>query len=390
MSRTAQTADVTVAVVGGRVVTPDDVVDGGVRIEGDRIVDVGDVDADADTVVDADGQLVLPGLVDLHGDDIEQHLRPRSGVRIDIPMALATADRANVAAGITTKFHAISFELDEEAGRSPDLAATLTDHITDAADLLADHRLHARCEVTQERCVEAVLAVVEDGHADLVSVMSHIPGKGQFRDVDDFKQYYENATDRTLEEAQEMIDERTDIPMTTIRDRVDRIVERAHEAGAVTASHDDENPREVERLAGSGVELTEYPITLDTAERATELGMTTAMGAPNLVRGGSQWGNLATAEGIDAGVVDTLVADYHPPSMLASVFVETGESLPERVRRVTAAPADAAGLSDRGRLESGARADLVVVDRDPAPTVTTAMVAGRPVYHAGATTGGAR
>jgi alpha-D-ribose 1-methylphosphonate 5-triphosphate diphosphatase len=390
MNSTAQAVDTSVAVVGGRLVTPDAVVDGGVRIEGDRIVKIGAVDTDAETVINADGRLVLPGLVDIHGDDIEKHLRPRSGTRMDIPMALAAADRANVAAGITTKFHAISFELDEEEGRSPELAAALTDAITDANDLLADHRLHARCEVTQKQSVEAVLAVLDNGDADLVSVMSHIPGKGQFSDIEAFREYYEGADDRTVEEAEQLIDERTAISMETIRERIDRVVERAHETGTVTASHDDENPAEVERLSEAGVDITEYPITLETARRASELGMTTAMGAPNLVRGGSQWGNLATADGIDAGIVDTLVADYHPPSLLAAVFADTGESLPTRVRRVSAAPADAVGFTDRGRIQTGKRADLVVVDHDPTPTVTSALVAGRPVYRADASAGGRR
>jgi len=383
MSSTTQAADGSVAVVGGRVVTREAVIDGGVRVEGERIAEVGDIDRDADTVIDADGQFVLPGLVDLHGDDIESHLHPRSGARMALPMALASADRANVAAGITTKFHAISFELDEEANRSPELAATLSAAITDAEDLLVDHRLHARCEVTQKRCVDAVLSVVENGDADLVSVMSHIPGKGQFRDVEAFKRYYQNASEHTAEEAEEMIEERTEISMATLRERIDTVVEAAHDAGAVTASHDDENPAEVARLADAGVDITEYPITLETAERAVELGMTTAMGAPNLVRGESQWGNLSTAAAIEAGVVDALVADYHPPSLLAGAFVDTGEPLPQRIARVSATPADAAGFDDRGRIEAGARADLLVVDREPTPTVRRALVAGKPVYRAG-------
>jgi alpha-D-ribose 1-methylphosphonate 5-triphosphate diphosphatase len=390
MSSTTQAAAESVAVVGGRVVTPDAVVEGGVRVEGDRVVDVGAVDADADTVVDADGRLVLPGLVDLHGDDIETHLHPRSGARMPPSMALASADRANLAAGITTKFHAISFEDDKDEDRSPELAATLTDAIAAANDLLADHRLHARCEVTQRRCVDAVLDVVENGDADLVSVMSHVPGKGQFRDVDAFKRYYENADERTVEEAEEMIAERTDISMATLRERVDRVVTAAHDAGVVTASHDDENPTEVDRLSEAGVDITEYPITLETAERAADIGMTTAMGAPNLVRGESQWGNLSTADAIEAGVVDALVADYHPPSLLAGAFVDTGEPLPARVRRVSAVPADAVDLTDRGRIADGARADLLIVDPDPTPTVTRALVAGQPVYRADPAGGGPR
>ena len=386
MSSITQAADGTVAIVGGRLVTPDAVVDDDLRIEGGQIAEIGAGDSDADTVIDAEGRLVLPGLVDLHGDDIEQHLQPRSGARMDAAMALASADRANVAAGITTKFHAISFELDEESDRSPELAATMSDAIVEATDLLVDHRLHARCEVTQKRCVEAVLDVLDNRDADLVSVMSHIPGKGQFRDIEAFRSYYESSSNHTAEEAKEMIEERMSIPMETIRDRINRILDCAHERGVVTASHDDENPREVERLAESGVDITEYPITLETAKRASEVGMTTAMGAPNLVRGESQWGNLATAEGIDAGVVDTLVADYHPPSMLAGVFVDTGEPLPERVNRASAAPADAVGFTDRGRIQADKRADLIVVDPDPTPTVTNAIVAGQPVYRADATT----
>ncbi|GGN97511.1 MULTISPECIES: alpha-D-ribose 1-methylphosphonate 5-triphosphate diphosphatase [Haloarcula] len=384
-------ANGSVAVVNGRVVTPEAVIEGGVRVEGDRIAAVGDVDADAaESVVDAAGRYVLPGLVDLHGDDIESHLFPRSGARMDISMALSSADRSNVAAGITTKFHAVSFERDSSANRSPELATDLTDAITDADRLLVDHRLHARCEVTQEACVDAVSTVVENGDADLVSVMNHVPGKGQFQDVEAFLEFYEESENHSVEEAEAMIEQRSGVSMATIRERVGRVVEAAHEVGATTASHDDEDPAEVDRLAAAGVDITEYPITLETAERATERGMTTAMGAPNLVRGESQWGNLSTADAIEAGVVDTLVADYHPPSLLAGAFVDTGEPLPDRVRRVTANPAEAVGFDDRGRLEAGKRADLVVVERDPTPTVTRALVGGRRVYRADGTAEGRR
>jgi alpha-D-ribose 1-methylphosphonate 5-triphosphate diphosphatase len=106
------------------------------------------------------------------------------------------------------------------------------------------------------------------------------------------------------------------------------------------------------------------------------------MGAPNLVRGGSQSGNVATADAIAADAVDALLVDYHPPSLLNAVFVDTGEPLPERVARVTKNPAEAVGLSERGRLAPGARADLVVVETGETPTVRRVFVAGREVYHA--------
>ena len=372
----------TIVVENARLVTPEAVVEGALRIEGDRITDIGDVERRADETVDARGRLVLPGLIDLHGDDIESHLHPRSGARMDTHMALAAADRANLAAGITTKFHAISFEVDPEENRSPELGAEITDAVERADDLMADHRIHARCEVTQERCVEAVEELIAAGDADLVSVMSHIPGKGQFRNEEAFLDYYRNSQKHTIEEAQELIKERGDLELGTIRERVNRVVETAHDHGIPTASHDDEEATEVERLSNVGVDISEYPITLATAKRAHELGMTVTMGAPNLVRGGSQWGNLRTADAIDAGVVDALVADYHPTSLLAAPFVDTGDPLPERVARVTKQPADAVGLTDRGRITEGARADLVVIDENPTPTVTQALVAGTPVYRA--------
>ena len=367
-----------------RVVTPDEEIRGSVAVCDGEIaaVESGDVDADADTRVDADGRVLMPGIVDLHGDDIEKQLHPRSNADVATPMALAAADRANVAAGITTKFHAIAFENSPEENRSPELATELVDAVRANDSLIADHRIHARCEITDAPCVDAVEAVLDRDAATLVSVMSHVPGKGQFRDVDRFREYYENDGNHSIEEAERLIEERTNLSEETLSARVDRIVDAADDAGVVVASHDDETPVEVERLADRGVAISEYPITIEAAERARDRGMTTAMGAPNLVRGGSQWGNLSTADAIDAGAADALLADYHPPSLLAAPFVDTGEPLPARVARVTAAPAAAVGLTDRGRIEPGARADLVLVEPDPTPVVERAFVAGAPAYRA--------
>ena len=156
-----------------RIVTPEAVLQGNVRIEGDRIAAVGpDVDPTrGDDVVDADGQYLLPGLVDLHGDDIEGQLQPRNGARMDTAMALGAADRSNVAAGITTKYHAIAFENDPEEGRTTELAAELTEAIEDADSWMADHRIHVRCEVSQEEAVTAAIRDVQREDVDLVSVM---------------------------------------------------------------------------------------------------------------------------------------------------------------------------------------------------------------------------
>lgn len=378
-------ADATIAVANARVVTPDAVREGGVRVEGDRIVAVGPdaAGAAADRRIDAAGRLLLPGLVDLHGDDVESHVFPRDGVRADLPVALRSADRANVAAGITTKFHAVSFMDRASADRSTELATELARRLADDDALLADHRFHARCELTDPDGVATVERAIDEGLVDLVSVMTHVPGRGQYRNVDSFEAWFETRTGMDRERARERWESQRSIPERRLRERAVRTIEAGREAGIAVASHDDADAASVRRRAEAGVDLCEYPVTMAAAEAAREAGLTTAMGAPNLVRGGSQRGNLATGDAIDAGLVDALLVDYHPPSLLAGPFVDTGEPLPDRVARASAAPAAAVGLDDRGRIEPGARADLILVDESPVPTVERAIVGGRDVYRTG-------
>ncbi|WP_440765509.1 alpha-D-ribose 1-methylphosphonate 5-triphosphate diphosphatase [Natronorubrum sp. DTA7] len=371
----------TVVLENGRIVTPSAVIGGPLLLEGDRIAGVDRNAADADERIDVDGSLVMPGLIDVHGDDIENQLFPRNS-RIDIDLALMATDRATLAAGITTKFHAIAFEDAPEDNRSSALASELVDRIEESS-LLADHRIHARCELTEAESVRGVRSVLEADIVGLVSLMNHVPGTGQFETVEQFKEWYVGSADHTEAEADEIIELRRSVGADELERRIETVVSEAETAGVRVASHDDETAREVDRLADYGVDMSEYPITMDAAERAAERGLWTSMGAPNLVRGGSQWGNLGTAEAIGAGVVDVLCADYHPPSLLKAPFVETGESLPERVRRVTAAPAAAVGLTDRGRIEEDARADVVVVDPEPGPRVECVFVGGEEVSRTG-------
>lgn len=381
--------DETTVVENARIVTPSTVIERGhVTIEGDRIVTV---DADnagcdrrrADTRIDARGQLLLPGIVDLHGDDIERHLFPRSEARAPMAAAMVACDRANAAAGITTKFHAVAFEDAPDKHRSIDLGREIVEAIENGVggDRLIDHRVHARCEIGDRGAVEAVSDLVDREHLGLVSLMNHVPGQGQFDDWQDFSRRYLDGRQAIEQRGRAVVDRRQQRDGTSQK-RVDRLISRATAANTPVASHDDERPEKVEEADSRGVTISEYPVTMAAARRAVDLGMTTAMGSPNLVRGGSLWGNLAAAEAIDAGVVDVLCSDYRPASMLEAPFVETGEPLPERVARVTRNPARAAGLDDRGRIAEGARADLILVDPDPQPTVERSFVGGRESYRA--------
>lgn len=363
----------------GRVVTPTGVIeDGCVLVRDGRIVRVGSAPTrrrSSGRLIDATDRVVMPGLIDLHGDDIEHQLHPRANASVDPRIALAMADRTNLASGVTTKFHAISFEETPAKNRTVDAAVELAETIAAADDLLVDNRIHARCELSPES-VSAVPDLLGSVPIDLVSVMHHTSGDGQLADGEAFTDLYVSEKGCTVDEAERLRDERESMSTETVRTWTRQLVGRLTNAGVVTAFHDVASPDSVEWMADLGIGVAEYPVTMAAIRRAAELGMTTAMGAPNLVRGGSLWDNLSAERAVRAGMLDVLCSDYHPPSLLTAVFVETGESLSDRVARVTRNPADAVGLSDRGRVETGARADLIVVDPDPVPTVDTVLVDG--------------
>ncbi|GAB7011575.1 alpha-D-ribose 1-methylphosphonate 5-triphosphate diphosphatase [Halorubrum trueperi] len=362
----------------GRVVTPNEVIaDGRVVITGGRIAEVGETTTaplSRSKTIDANGATVIPGLVDLHGDDVEQHLYPRSGARVDVEMAVSMADRANVMSGVTTKFHAIAFEDAPADDRSHADAAELARAVTTAEGTLGDNRLHARCELVAES-VDAVECLVGDADVDLVSIMHHAPDDGQF-DREEFERHYIEDRNWPSESVARTAAAREALSESARASLSARVASVAAAIGVPLASHDDQRARDVDRMIRHGASISEYPITREAARRAADRGLTTAMGAPNLVRGGSLWDNLSAREAIDDGIVDVLCSDYHPPSLLAAPFVDTGESLPVRVNRVTRNPAEAVGLHDRGRIEVGARADVLLVDASGTPTVERAFVGG--------------
>ncbi|MFO7927220.1 MAG: alpha-D-ribose 1-methylphosphonate 5-triphosphate diphosphatase [Halobacteriota archaeon] len=371
----------------GRVVTPDRVIEGGyLVISGTRIEAVGrsPTPQEVSSVtrrIDANGRIVMPGLIDLHGDDIEQQRQPRVEAQVDPSTALVTTDRINLSNGVTTKFHAIAFEDNPTENRSFEGASEICNEISNAEYTLGDQRVHARCELTPES-VSAVERLTDELPVDLVSVMHHAPGDGQF-DEEGFKRHYTANRNCSTDEIETFAAKRRSTSQTVLKSQIHRVAELARDRNVPLASHDDEAPATVDTMADLGVSISEYPITLGAAIRATDRGLTTVMGAPNLVRGESLWGNLGVRDAIDHEVVDVLCSDYHPPSLLAAPFVETGEPLVDRIRRVTAAPAVAAGLADRGRVVAGNRADVIIVDPHPMPTVGRVFVEGRDVFRAG-------
>lgn len=374
--------DLTV-VGGGRLVTPDRTIsDGHLTIVGDRIERVDD-DPGGPPDVDVRGQLVLPGIVDLHGDDIERHLFPRAEDRVPPDRAVQRCDQATVAAGITTKCHALSFEDSPDENRSLDLATDVADAIQafdEGGRALARHRLHLRCELTSADSVDAVRERLADPAVALASLVRHVPGEGQFDSPEEYAKRFDGGESTTTERVADLARQRATVPERTLRARARRLLSAANESSVPVAVHDSTDPERVGRQAADGVDICEFPVTLAAARAASASDLWTAMGAPNVVRGGSMWDNLSARRAIRAGLVDVLCSDFRPAALLASCFVDAGEPLHARVNRVTAKPARAIGLTDRGKIEPGARADLVVVDPEPEPRVVRAFVAGTEVY----------
>jgi alpha-D-ribose 1-methylphosphonate 5-triphosphate diphosphatase len=370
------------ALTGGTIVTPSgSLSDGVLTLDGDSIDDVSTASRKPSMadIIDVSGKYVLPGLVDLHGDDIERYLFPRPEERVPTEMALRQSERAALGAGVTTKFHAVAFENAPSEQRSVDRATRLSRAIRNRNSSL-DERVHARCELSETESVTAVTDLLSANDVGLVSLMNHVPGDGQYGSAEALSRRYEVRGDVSEAGMQDVINSRTTVGSPLIARRRDALIEAAGAAGIPVASHDDEDAAAVDAAADHGVDICEFPLTMAAARRAADRDLTVVMGAPNLARGGSLWGNLDARAAIDAGVVDVVCSDFRPQTMLTSVFADTNEPLHTRANRVTAAPAAAAGLDDRGRLVPGARADIIVVDPEPSPTVSRVFVAGEEVY----------
>ena len=318
--------------------------------------------------VDLDGDHLLPGLVELHTDHLERHFTPRPGVQWDpLPAALAS-DAQLAAAGVTTVFDAVRIG---SALNQNDAAAAaarvLADSIEEAADaglLRADHAIHVRCEVAAADCLAAFSEFGEDPHVRLVSLMDHTPGQRQYADMELFKRYQiakGNVTESGFDAYVAPLIERSARYAHVHRRAIAGLAARR---GITLATHDDATPEHVAESVDLGVRISEFPTTALAATAADKQEQLIVMGAPNIVRGGSQSGNVAAAELLGFGLLHILSSDYVPSSPLQAVFQLAADGaigLVDGVKLVSGNPARAVGLADRGEIAVGQRADLVQV-----------------------------
>jgi len=352
------------------LVLPDRVMRGQIHLADGRIAELVEGTAVPPGTIDCGGDLVLPGLVELHTDNLERHLQPRPKVEWPHQAAIVAHDAELASTGITTVFDALrvgSVFTNTNAGYG-EYARALASEILDLRGrgaLRISHFLHLRAEICSETLVEEMAKFGPDDRIGIVSLMDHTPGQRQFRDIDKLRDYVmgkRGLSDAEFDahvESQQALSERLGSLHETTA------VAEARRYGAVLASHDDTTADQVAVSGLHGVRLAEFPTTAEAAQACRDRGIAVMMGGPNLIRGGSHSGNVAAHELAEAGLLDILSSDYVPSSLLTAGLMlgDLWDDLPRGIATVTSAPARAAGLTDRGQLALGARADVIRVAR---------------------------
>jgi alpha-D-ribose 1-methylphosphonate 5-triphosphate diphosphatase len=327
---------------------------------------------------DLGGDILMPGIIDLHTDNLERQVQPRAGARWPSRSAYLAHDGQCAAAGVTTVFDALcvgNLSLDNE-----DRVRTFRDGVADLTALAdtglfkSEHLLHLRCELPSDNMLGLVESVVPHPLTRMVSFMDHTPGVGQYADLDRFRAR-KSREGIPLAEIDAQMEILTANRLTLRRPNRRSLLEMVRGRAIVLASHDDETLEEVAENHADGITISEFPVRLAAARAAKALGMDVIAGAPNIVRGGSHSGNVSAADLLAAGAVDALASDYVPPALIEAAFAaaDAGLSVPQAVALVTSGPARLAGLADRGRLALGLRADLLRARRHEGLTAPMAV-----------------
>jgi alpha-D-ribose 1-methylphosphonate 5-triphosphate diphosphatase len=352
-----------------RIVLPDEVITGTIAIRDGVIADIASGPAVPPGATDCDGDLLMPGLIELHTDNLERHIQPRP--RVDWPHAAAIIahDAELCSVGITTVFDAMRVgSIPSGRGRYLKYARELASELLElraAGGLKISHYLHLRAEVCSETLVDELDEFGPDDRVGIVSLMDHTPGARQFRDVSKLKQYVQGKLGLNDAEFDDHVAELLALRATYGDHHEIAAIAAAKRFGAVLASHDDTTADHVARSADYGVRFAEFPTTAEAAEACHRHDIAVMMGAPNLIRGGSHSGNVAAHDLAERDLLDIVSSDYVPSALLSSALLlgDLWGEMARGVATVTAAPARAVGLADRGEIGLGRRADLIRVKR---------------------------
>lgn len=353
------------------LVLPDRVMPGCLVLRDGEISEITEGRAVPKGAINCEGDLVAPGLIELHTDNLERHMEPRPKVNWPHAAAIIAHDAELCSVGITTVFDALRVGSIGPSGNRTDYheyARALADELLDmrARDAFRiSHYLHLRAETCSETLLEELAKFGPEDRVGIVSLMDHTPGERQFRDVSKLRDYVMGKHGVSEADFEAHV-----ASQRALRDRLGA----AHEAGAVAAarrygavlaSHDDTTAAQVATSKAHGVQFAEFPTTFEAAQACRAQGISVMMGAPNLIRGGSHSGNVAAQDLAEADLLDIVSSDYVPSALLSAALMlgDIWGDVARGMATVTAAPARAVGLVDRGALQIGLRADVIRAHR---------------------------
>jgi alpha-D-ribose 1-methylphosphonate 5-triphosphate diphosphatase len=356
----------TLTLANARLMLPGHEMTGRVTLQDGEIVEVAAGGAVPAGAIDCDGDILAPGLVELHTDNLERHMRPRPSAHWPHKPAIVAHDAELAGCGITTVYDAIrvgSIEGEGAAGWSR-YARALADELLAmraSGALKISHHIHLRAEICSHSLIDELAQFGPEDRIGILSLMDHTPGQRQFADIGQYATYMKGKHGLTDEVFQQHVRTRQALGDAVRASHEAAAVEAAQRLGAVLASHDDTLVGHVARSAGHGISLAEFPTTEEAARACRQHGIAVMMGAPNLVRGGSHSGNVSAIALAEADLLDIVSSDYVPAALLfaAVLLGEIWSDLPRAMATVSHGPAHAAGLVDRGRLAEGMRADVI-------------------------------
>ncbi len=365
-------------ITNARIVTRSEIVKGSVHVVGGAIVAVDDSDSSLPAALDFEGDYLLPGLIEMHTDNVEKHFVPRPGIMWPSPMASLNAHDTQIAgAGITTVLNGVAVGDYRDRGIRPHIVKSSIEAIGQGQNdglLRAEHFLHLRCEISDPTVLDTLAEHIDDPLVVLLSLMDHTPGQRQWRDLAKLRRHNrdQNWSD---EDFQGFVDKRLKYQKAYSDNNRSAIAELCRTRGLQLASHDDTTEAHVLESVAAGVTVCEFPCERPAAIAAREKGLGIIMGAPNIVLGGSHSGNVSALELAADGLLDGVSSDYMPVSLLHSAFMlhdALEMPLPVAVAKASCNVAGMLGLGDRGEIATNKRADLVrVTQAGDTPIVRT-------------------
>lgn len=354
-----------------KLVLEDETIDGSLEVQEGRIYAFAESQSRLPGALDGEGGWLLPGLIELHTDNLDKFFTPRPKVDWPAHSAMSSHDALMVASGITTVLDAVAIGDVRDGGDRLENLEKMINAVEETQKRglnRAEHRLHLRCELPHHTTLPLFEKLVDREPVTLVSLMDHSPGQRQFANREKYREYYQGKYQLSSEQMQRFEEEQMALAAAWSQPNRQAIAAMCRERQIALASHDDATHAHVAESHRLGSVIAEFPTTLAAAQASRQHGMNVLMGAPNIVRGGSHSGNVAAHQLAASGLLDILSSDYYPASLLDAAFRiadsdDNAFTLAQAVRLVSKHPAQALGLHDRGVIAEGKRADLVLAHR---------------------------